>query len=246
MISPMPTQPDGNCGADRHLSPPRPSADGNCGREPEDKGEKYPDMCRVALRHREFDAAIADEDTRQRPPGLARRWRALAQKGPPEQQLQRERDVAEGLDIDQRQLGDQPVARQPGDAYHGAENRRQHDPENGDVERVDQTDKKGAGISVGRRVGDQRLADRKRCLATQKTEPGGDVLAPEVDQRVVDEKPAERDDDRDEQHLIKRCRGPPSRARTAAVSAAGRRRAAGSPLAASKRRRAAAQRIGMP
>ena len=41
-------------------------------------------------------------------------WRGagarLAQQPPPEEQLQRQRDVAEGLDIDLRQLGDQPVA----------------------------------------------------------------------------------------------------------------------------------------
>src|SRR5207244_2555729 len=60
----------------------------------------------------------------------------------------------------------------------------------------------GARIGVGRRVGDQRFADAKGRFAVEKAEPAGDVLAAQVDERVVDQKGGERRDDGDEQNLI--------------------------------------------
>ena len=180
----------------------RPAAYPDRADDAEGERQQHPAMHRIGSRNRKDEAAIADKDARQQLPGLARRRRAHPQHRPPEEQLQQQRDVTEGFDVDLRELADEPVARQPRDPHHGAENGRQHDPERRDIERVEQPDEKGAGIGIGRGIGDQRLADAEGGFAVEKAEAAGDVLAAQIDERVVDEKGDERDDDGDEQDLI--------------------------------------------
>src|SRR5262245_12612137 len=115
-------------------------------------------MCRIGFGDRKNDAAIADEHTRQWLPGLARGRRTLAQHRPPEEQLQQQRDIAEGFDVDLRQLADEPIARQPGDADDGPEHRRKDNAERGDVEGIEEANEEGPPVGVGRRIWYQRLA----------------------------------------------------------------------------------------
>src|SRR5258708_29631242 len=137
-------------------------------------------------RRRKDDAAIADEDIRQRLPRLARSGRADPQDVPPDDELQQHRDVADGLDIDRSELADQPIARQARNAEQGSENGGKDDADTRDAQRIEQPDEECTAISTGRRILDQRFADLERRLAVEEAEAGGDALATEIDLLIVD------------------------------------------------------------
>ena len=66
--------------------------------------------------NRNAEPAVAEKHARDRIVRLARARQSLGDQRVPEEQLQQHRDVPEPLDVEGRELGDQPVARQPGDA----------------------------------------------------------------------------------------------------------------------------------
>ena len=120
----------------------------------------------------------------------------------PEQQLQQQRHVADHLDIDRGDLGQQPVLRQPGDADQGAEDGRQDDADDGDLQRVQQADgqraadrcRPGCSRSRSRRSAGRPRGrgsrSRWRCAATSRLWTG-----------VGPEPPDDGADDADDQHL---------------------------------------------
>ena len=98
----------------RHLTAPGPAAERR-GRTHDGDEERNPDRARALLdgRPRDHQAAIAEigeaEEGNALPGAGEHRKHGLV----PEQQLQEQRDVAEELDVDGRDLADDPVMRQP-------------------------------------------------------------------------------------------------------------------------------------
>ena len=96
----------------------------------------------------------------------------------PEQQLQQQRDIADGLDVTGGDLGHQPVAGQPRYADDETEDGGEHDAEAGHQQRIEQADPEGAAVSRGLRVEvDQRLADIEAGIVEPEAEAGGDMRA---------------------------------------------------------------------
>jgi hypothetical protein len=90
----------------------------------------------------------------------------------PDQQLQQEGNVAQHLDIDGGKARQQPVRREPRDADHGAQHRREHDADDGDAQRVDETDEERPEIGVLGRIGKPVVGDRHAGLAAEKGKAG--------------------------------------------------------------------------
>src|SRR5262249_55866598 len=99
------------------------------------------------------------------------------------------------------ELTNEPVARQPRDPHHRAQNRRQHDAQGRDIKGIEQPNEKGARVGIGWGIGDQRLADAKRSFPIEKPETTGNVLTPQIEQGVVNEKGDQSSYDTDEEDL---------------------------------------------
>ncbi len=115
----------------------------------------------------------------------------------PEQDLQQRWDVTKDLHIDGRQLGDYPVLRQACDADDEPQDGRQDHANEGYQQSIEQTDDKDAGIAVRFGVVDQVLGDAETGTALQKAETGSDAPVCKVGLRVIEQKPAQRDDRHD-------------------------------------------------
>jgi hypothetical protein len=107
--------------------------------------------------------------------------------------LQKQRDVAEELDVDGRDLADDPIRRQSGDADNEADDGRKDDSEDGNINGVEQANEERAAIGRIRAVGNDRRQDLEAGPIAQEIEPGGDIGAPEVGDRVVDDPPEKGD-----------------------------------------------------
>ena len=104
----------------------------------------------------------------------------------PEQQLQQQREISDGLDIAAGSFRQQPVARQPRYSDDKAEDRRKDDAEPGDQQRIEQPDPERAAIGrAARRILDQRLADIEAGGVVPESESGRDVRAREIFDRVA-------------------------------------------------------------
>ncbi len=135
-------------------------------------------LAAVADRLGQHQAAIVQEDVQRQIVAVARFRQRLEHAVVPEQQLQQQRDVADGLDVDGAILRHQPVLRQPGDADDEADDRGEDDAEAGDQQGVEQADPEGAAVGRGLRVvGDQRLADVEAGGVVPEAEAGRDVRA---------------------------------------------------------------------
>src|SRR5699024_3380683 len=77
----------------------------------------------------------------------------------PEKYLQQQRNVAENLDVRERNLGDQPIARQARHTDQEAENGGQYDADNRNQEGIDHAYQKDAKIAHGFVVGNKRKQD---------------------------------------------------------------------------------------
>ncbi len=77
----------------------------------------------------------------------------------PDEELQQQRHVAHGLHVGRGQPGDNPIGRQASEADGEAEQRRQHNAEPGDEQRVQKPDEERAPVAHGAAVFDQRLRD---------------------------------------------------------------------------------------
>ena len=80
----------------------------------------------------------------------------------PEQQLQQQRNVAQHLDVNRGEPGQQPVRRQPRDADHGSEHGRKHDADDRDAQRVDDA---RPGRRADRYPSDYRAARYRRSAS---------------------------------------------------------------------------------
>ena len=97
--------------------------------------------------------------------GLPSWWEAL-QQNVPDENLQKQRQIAQNLDIGRGEFGDKPILRQARDPDQGTEYRREHDPEHGNSHCVEHTDDQGAQISVARLIRNERVGDRHSGLST--------------------------------------------------------------------------------
>ena len=103
--------------------------------------------------------------------------------------MQQQRHIANRLDIERRQPHHQPVARQSGHADQYADDRGQHNAQQGHPQRVQDADEVGAPVAAGGVVGDDALADAEASLAAQETEAGADRPLFQIGQGVGDEVP---------------------------------------------------------
>ena len=114
-------------------------------------GEQETDECRgpasVGLRHRKIDAALGSEYAEERF-CLTRPWEeALGnQDRVPEHDLQQDGDVAQEVDVAGGEFGDEPVLGQRADADGDAEQRRQYDTDDRDLQSVEKADGEGTGV----------------------------------------------------------------------------------------------------
>ena len=98
----------------------------------------------------------------------------------PEEQLQQQRHIAHGLDIEGAEPADHEIARQPGGPDREAEQARQRDPDCRDEQRVEQTDEEGPAIGRGGRIGDEMLIDIETCRLIPEREINRNVMRPHI------------------------------------------------------------------
>ena len=121
---------------------------------PEDEGSGHPGKQRVTDRLRSRpegrlghgQPAIAQEESRAERNRLAWIRQRFENRVVPEYQLQQQRDVADNLDIDLGEFGNDPVRRQTCYADGEAQDRREDDTDPGDQDRVQKAHQKGATI----------------------------------------------------------------------------------------------------
>ena len=118
----------------------------------------------------------------------------------PEQELQQQRQVADHLHIDHRNLADDPVLGQARDADDEAEDGGEDDADGGDDQRVEKADHEG--FAVGRGGGaewDEGLADVEAGRVVEEAETGGDAgplqVVDGVGRRLVEQEANHRDKD---------------------------------------------------
>ena len=112
------------------------------------------------FRPRQEQPAIIEEAAGRKRDAAVQFRQRLENRVVPEQNLQQERHVADQFDVAAGELGDQPIARQPGDADDKAEHGREHDGDTGDQKRIEKSDPEGAAECRGAGgIIDQRLAD---------------------------------------------------------------------------------------
>ena len=153
-----------------------------------------------ALEPRDRDAAVGDHRQPERPPRLGDVGEHTEHDGEEaDDEEQQQRDVADDLDVDRGQLGDDPVVAQPADAHDRAEHGRQHDPGHGDAQRVLQAHDHGVAHW---RVLRQRVArDLERCRVVEEGERRRDVLAVGVARVVAPQPPDDRQHDGEDEEL---------------------------------------------
>src|SRR5262249_59642825 len=98
--------------------------------------------------------------------------------------------------------GYQPVLREPRDADDEAEDRREHDAEPGDQQRVAQSDPESAAVGRGAAVFDQTLADVEAGGVVPEAESRRDLRAPQILDRIGDGAISEKSNDAAQQQLI--------------------------------------------
>ncbi|MNQ83194.1 hypothetical protein D3C85_982670 [compost metagenome] len=152
-------------------------------------GHKRPEAVRHQ-RGRHVQATAADEEGVAEVMTVARPRHGQEHREVPEQDLQQRRNVAEDFHIYRRQLGDDPVLRQPRHTHDETQDRRQDHADEGHQQRVEQADDKHPGIAVRFGVVDQVLSDAETGTALQKVETGGNAPVLKVGLRVVEQKPA--------------------------------------------------------
>ena len=154
-------------------------------------------------RVRQEQAAIVEHDTARNLDAVAHLRQRLEHGIVPEQQLQQQRDVPDGLDVTGRGLRHQPVRRQSGDADNETENGSKDDAETRDQQRIKQPDPEGAAVSRGlRAVGDQRLADIEAGGVEPEAEAGRDLGALQIGDGVAGGGVDKESDNRDKRDLI--------------------------------------------
>ena len=180
----------------------RPPTQEQRGDDAEERSTKNDGKPGCEERPRQEQAAIVENAAAGKRDAAAQFRQRLQHGVVPEQNLQKQRHVADQLDIAAGEPRHQPVARQPRDADDEPEHGRQHDADPGDEERVEQADPEGAAEC--RRAGgiaDQRLADVEAGGIVPEAEAGGDMRARQILRRIEDGAVRQRGDENDEADL---------------------------------------------
>ncbi len=150
----------------------------------------------------EIEAAIVGEDEAAPIQRLARPGQRLQHGIVPEQQLQQQRSVAHHLDIEQRDLRENPVVREPGDPDREPQRRRQRDRYRGHQQRVAEPDPERAAVGRKRGIVDQRLVDGEAGGLVPEAEAHGNAARLHVDDGVAPAGADQRRERPDQQRLI--------------------------------------------
>ena len=144
-------------------------------------------------RLRQKEAAIVEKDAAANDYAFTNVGQCLEHGVIPEQQLQKQREVADDLDIAAGNFRQQPIARQSRYTNEKAENGRKEDADPGNQQRVEKANPEGTAVSgTSRRILDQSLADVEASCVVPESETGCDVSAGEIIDRIaggtIDEK----------------------------------------------------------
>ncbi len=162
----------------------------------DDRGEEGPeDEAEAFLENGSgiVQAPVVEEDRLSHAEAIARPRQRPQNREVPEEDLQQQGDVAQYLDVDRGDPGDQPVAGKPGDADDETERRGQRDTDDGHQNGVEQADHHGTPVRILFDVVDEALADAEAGGFGEKAETRGDALPLEIREGVVDEKDARGD-----------------------------------------------------
>jgi hypothetical protein len=138
-------------------------------------------------RARQVEAAVREKKAAHRLGCVARVRQGVDHDPVPQQNLQQQRNVADRLDVNRHQLGDQPVRRQPQNPGDEAEHGRERDPGHRHQGGVQKPDQRRAGMGRARRIVDQMLIDVVARRIPQEPVAGLDPQIAQVADRVVDD-----------------------------------------------------------
>jgi hypothetical protein len=166
------------------MGPARQSDDADDAR---DQGHQDQPETLLQDRRRRIEPADVEEKDIEQRVAVLRRGHVPEHREIPEKDLQQQRDVAQHLDVDGGQIGDQPVPRQPGNADDESDDRGEEDADDRDHDGVQQADQKGRAVTRLLAVFDQRLRDAEPGGGFQEPEARGDALPLQVGHRVTDQ-----------------------------------------------------------
>ena len=157
------------------------------------------------VRHKE--AADVEQETARDLNALPWRRERLQDREIPEDDLEKLRRVAHEFDEGERKVAHQPVDRQPHDADEQAEQRCRDDAHGRHQKGVQQADKQRLRVGVDDRPVDQMKGDVEAGPLDEEAEAEVHVPAREIRAEGVDQEPADRDDDQQEDPLADVGRG---------------------------------------
>ena len=135
-------------------------------------------------------------------PGFFEAGQDFGEDDVPDQQLQVDRHVAEELDIAVADLAQQQVGRKTPHADQRAEDRGQHDADQGNLERVEHADGEGRPVRAHHVVRDHGFADVETEGLAHEVVTALDAALAHVAQRVAHEQPDEGGHRGDGHHLV--------------------------------------------
>ncbi len=140
-----------------HLAPPSPDVQPDRGSNAEQKSDDNDPKARLCHRRRQIEPPDVEKASAGNRKALPRRRQILQNGEIPEQELQQQRYVPDGFDVNRREPGNQPVGRQAGDAYNEADNGRKENADDRHQQRIEQTDPERAPVGRNVRVRNERL-----------------------------------------------------------------------------------------
>ncbi|MCY1302765.1 hypothetical protein D9M70_524450 [compost metagenome] len=147
-------------------------------------------------------AAVRQEHTRKHLDRLLDRRKGGDDQRVPEQQVEQQRHVAEGLHIGKHQSRQHGIVRQPPDADQQTENGAEQCREQRDFDRIGNADEDRTTDRIGRLVGDRGFRDDETGLARQEAETGRDILLGKIGACGAEHHPGDEQHDADGDHLI--------------------------------------------
>ncbi len=139
-------------------------------------------------------------------PSSERLWRGPGKvaehREVPEQDLEQERQVADQFHIAAGEPRQQPIGREPRDPDKKPQHRGKHDADDGDQQRVEQTDEEDPPVGVLLTVWNERLADAEPGGVVEKAKAAGDLLGVEIGLGIEREFVAEPQHRRQQHELI--------------------------------------------
>eukprot|EP00919_Chromeraceae_sp_WS-2016_P016745 GHVR01040040.1.p3 GENE.GHVR01040040.1~~GHVR01040040.1.p3 ORF type:complete len:254 (-),score=55.02 GHVR01040040.1:1077-1838(-) len=143
--------------------------------------------CASGMGWGEEDAALIDEGVQRQFVRISDGRHGLEDGEVPEEQLQQQRNVANGLDVDRRQGGDDEIAAQAGNADGEAKHGGGDDADEGNQQRVGDTNQKGLPVGGGAAPGQHGKADIEAGCFPQEVKTGGLVLGCQIGRGIADD-----------------------------------------------------------